>query len=310
MSGKIGPHQPKVTHGPTSTNHLKSTKPSEGKQRNDHEAGPSEKAPNKDEANAQAHKPGQDAPLSLSAESYTPSSGKPASSSSGKPSNNSGKIQREEGAESNRSSNSSNGFDEVLSLMAGGKFKTWNEFQKTQTFSKAERFDIALDKNGFVSRHLNPDIQSPEHVKTNWTKLPGFGEPMHAEYTIAQNPSYYTFRRPAQHSGPLSLPSQSGAKADYQSDPRSTQSSPSSSFRKDLSADSTVSNTESVPEGSGSAVNPESTTAPKENNSKSISTREKLKLGGVAGLVAATIIAVGVGTHESESSSDSGDASA
>lgn len=310
MSGKIGPQQPKVTHGHTLPDHLNPAKHPDGKLRNDHEAGPSGTAHDKDSKTAEVHTPGQEAPLSLSAEANTPSLGMPEFSSSGAPSKNPSQIQREEGGESSRSNTSLSGFDEVLSLVGGGKFKNWNEYHKAQTFSKADRFEMELDRNAFVASHLNPDIQSPEHVKTNWTKRPGFDNPMLADYTIVQNPLYYAFRRPTQHSGPLALPSQSGAKADYQSDPRSTQSTPAGSPRKERSADSIGFRPVPIPDGSGSPVSSQSTNPPKENNPGTLSAGNKAALAGTAGLVAVGIITVTTANTENDASSASGEASA
>lgn len=297
MSGKIGPHQPKVNHGHPLPDHLNPAKHPDGMKIKDHETGSSGKSPDKDSANAEVHKPGQDAPASLSAETYTPSSGRPECSSSGTPSNNSSPIRREAGSESNRA-NTSNVFDEVLSLMGGGRFKNWNDYHKAQTFSKADRFDMELDKNSFIATHLNPDIHSPEHVKTNWTRLPGIDHPMHADYTIAQNPEYYTFRRPIQHSGPLTLPSQFGAKADYQTDPRSTQSSPSGSFRMDMSADI------------GGSVDPQSTTAPKGKVQGNLTAGKKMAIAGTASVMAVGLITVAAIGSGSDSSNASEEASA
>lgn len=259
MSGKIGPKQPKVTHGHHLPDSLNPAKHPEGKLKNDPEAGPS---------------------------------------------------QREESIGSNRSSTGSGGFDEIVGLLGGGRFKTWEDFRKSQALSKAERFDLELDKNAYVNAHLNPDLPSPDHAKTNWTKRPDFDHPMHADYVIAQNAEYYTFRKPEQHSGPLTLPSQSSATEDHQVDPRSTQSTPSGSPRKAVTVDPTLFHPGPTPHGTGEPDHAQATHPQKGTFLGSLSTTQKVALGGAATLMLGGMITAAVVVPGDSSSGAQGEAQA
>lgn len=95
----------------------------------------------------------------------------------------------------------SEGLDEILGLMGGGNFKNWDDIRTG--LNRNEDMDARLDKIPFIASHLDPDKQSPDHEKLNWTKLPDTGHPMFSDFVITQNPQFYSFRRPEQRSAPL-----------------------------------------------------------------------------------------------------------
>jgi hypothetical protein len=96
---------------------------------------------------------------------------------------------------------SSEGLDHILGLMGGGKFKNWDDI-RTGLNRNADN-DARLDKIPFIASHLDPDKPSPEHERLNWTRLPDSNHPMFSDFVITQNPQFYSFRRPEQHSAPL-----------------------------------------------------------------------------------------------------------
>jgi hypothetical protein len=106
------------------------------------------------------------------------------------------------GAQGDRASASSgeNPLGEILGLMGGGRFRNWNDIHAG--LHPNEDFDARLDKVPFIATHLDPDKESPDREKSNWTRLPDASHPLFADFVTTRNPQFYSFRRPKRRSAP------------------------------------------------------------------------------------------------------------